>query len=157
MENLPKIFKKLFSWKSRGNPPDCSSGQLRPARASSGRLGPAQAGSAQLVLFEKSTAIRGSHVSPTSPAGRKSVKKRFPHFVKQMPYMAGFELPDLKYMKIFARSIIFLTRMQLVTPSHRQSPPSRPTSGPFLKMQHFDTFWTPRLGVHWGMMENQRI
>ena len=157
MEILPKIFKKAFlififlkiSRKSTRfllGPAPAGSSQLRPAR-------PAQPGSAQLVLFEKSTAIQGSHVSPTSPAGRKSVKKRFPHFVKQMPYMAGFELPDLKYMKIFARSIIFLTRMQLLTPSHRQSPPSGPTTGPFLTMERA----TPPLGNHWRIMENQRI
>ena len=67
--------------------------------------------------------------------------------------MAAFELPDLKYMENFARSIIFLTRMQLVTPSHRQSPPSGPTTGPFLTMERA----TPPLGNHWRIMENQRI
>ena len=38
------------------NPPDRSSGRLRPARAGSGQLGPAWADSGQLVFIKKSTA-----------------------------------------------------------------------------------------------------
>ena len=55
MENLPQNYNFFFIF--RGN---LEGIQPIAARAGSGRLGPAQAGSAQLVFFEKSTAIRGS-------------------------------------------------------------------------------------------------
>ena len=60
IEILPEIFKKtflfLFFVKISRNPPDRSSGRLRPARAGSGQLGPAWADSGQLVFIKKSTA-----------------------------------------------------------------------------------------------------
>ena len=54
MENLPKIYKNFFYFRKNLE-------KIQPIapRAGSGRLEPAQAGSAQLVFFEKSTAIRG--------------------------------------------------------------------------------------------------
>ena len=56
IEIFPKSTEIFFIFYFRENLE-----KLQPIapRAGSGRLGPAQAGSAQLVFFEKSTAIRG--------------------------------------------------------------------------------------------------
>jgi len=107
MENLPKIFKKTFlflffveiSRKSTRfllGPAPAGSGQLRPAQAGSGQLRPARPSSFCSNNPRPSKDLK--FLRNPWPA-ENPLKKRFPHFVKQMPYMAGFELSDLKYIK----------------------------------------------------------
>ena len=57
------------------------------------------------------TRLGPARIPLNPPAGRKSVQKSFSHFVDRTPYMEGFELADLEYIKNFERSVIFLARL----------------------------------------------